>query len=709
MSRLVDTVHNGQGTGADALYVDNLTVPSGTTLDLHGLNAYARVANIQGTIVNGTITPLGSGGPLTQNVSASGTLVAGATDAWSYYGRAGDVVTLVVNTGNAGSAAPVPPTLNFATVTLETSSNTVVASQTNSQSGADVILSGVTLSASGTYQVLVQAGQAGATGDYNVTVYDATPQTAAVNLNEATTGTVTPYQTDEWTFTGTAGQVVQFNLVNSANPATEFDLTGPNGFTGFTNATASSGAITLPSNGTYQVTVHNTQKEAGTYAFALDNTNITNLTLGTPVSESIQGTGQSQLFQLIVTQPGQVNLTLTDNASRGCQRALCQPGLGADAEQFHPWIYTGSSANKQLSIPTAAPGTYYILVYTYSAPAAGSFTLEATEASVFLNAVSPSEGGTAAAATLTLTGAGFDNTSAVSLVSSGGTAFAANTTSVNSPTQITATFTAGSVPAGAYAVKVILSSGASSTLTNTFTMIQGGQANLVTNLIVPSGMGNHAPATLYLQYSNTGDLAMPAPLLVVTGVRDGRQGAILTLDQSRADVGFWTADLPVGYSNTILVLASGKTPGLLQPGESEQVPIYYDGWQQPWDTNPFQFSVATIKADDTTAINWSSLQAELQPPSFTTAGWSAVYGNFVSEVGNTGGSLVTALDAAASYLGSLGENVTAVDTLVNFEFWRGQLAQSVVDVGDGAADSIRRAGLAPDLHSRLPRVDRVSL
>ena len=49
--------------------------------------------------------------------------------------------------------------------------------------------------------------------------------------------------------------------------------------------------------------------------------------------------------------------------------------------------------------------------------------------------------------------------------------------------------------------------------------------NLVTSLIVPGAIGNHIPATLYVQYANTGNAPMPAPMLMLTATRDGVSGA----------------------------------------------------------------------------------------------------------------------------------------------------------------------------------------
>ncbi|HWB10108.1 MAG TPA: DUF4214 domain-containing protein [Pirellulales bacterium] len=55
-AKLVDQSDNAPGAGAEAVYVNSLTVPAGTTLDLNGLHLYERSATIQGTIVGGTVT-----------------------------------------------------------------------------------------------------------------------------------------------------------------------------------------------------------------------------------------------------------------------------------------------------------------------------------------------------------------------------------------------------------------------------------------------------------------------------------------------------------------------------------------------------------------------------------------------------------------------------------------------------------------------------
>jgi len=55
---LVDLANNSPGVAPEALYVDTLVVPAGTTLILNDLNVYTRTAQIEGTIV-GTVQVIG--------------------------------------------------------------------------------------------------------------------------------------------------------------------------------------------------------------------------------------------------------------------------------------------------------------------------------------------------------------------------------------------------------------------------------------------------------------------------------------------------------------------------------------------------------------------------------------------------------------------------------------------------------------------------
>jgi Bacterial pre-peptidase C-terminal domain len=315
--RLVDNAHNSAGTAPEALYVNSLIVPSGATLDLNGLHLYVRSAQVDGTITGGSLMRLSAGGPLQFATPTSGTLQSvGELDDWTLFGRADQSLAVIVNTGSSGSPAPVQPSLNFAQVQVVDASGDVLATAINSQSGTNAAIVGVTLPADGTYHIRVSApaAQPSSTGSYVVSVYDATPQIATTNLNQTTYGQIkSPYAQDQWTFSALANQQIAFNLMGDADPALQFSLTGPNGYTGFTGLDASSGLLTLPYSGTYSLNVSGGSTRV--YAFRLDQTSVTSLALASPYQESLAGSGQAQLFTVNVTTAAPLFLELTDSAA----------------------------------------------------------------------------------------------------------------------------------------------------------------------------------------------------------------------------------------------------------------------------------------------------------------------------------------------------------------------------------------------------------
>ena len=144
---------------------------------------------------------------------------------------------------------------------------------------------------------------------------------------------------------------------------------------------------------------------------------------------------------------------------------------------------------------------------------------------------------------------------------------------------------------------------------------------------------------------------------------------MLTLDPSLQTSGPYTSGTPAGYAQSVEILASGATPGVLEPGESIQVPVYYAGWLSgQWDSsNPaVTFSLTTLNADNTTSVDWSSVLASAQPQGVNAAAWSTISSNLQTQLGTSAGGYVQLLDNEASYLGTLGENVTDVQSLFGF-------------------------------------------
>jgi RHS repeat-associated protein len=671
--KLVDAADNRAGPGAEALYVDTLIVPAGSTLDLNQLKLYARVTQIAGAVLGGTIQTVVDGGPIPLNTPTTGTItVAGEVDEWTFFGRAGQGVTLLADPGSAASARPISPFLGHVEVDLLHPNGSVLASGSSTAAGQIVALRGIELPVDGTYRLRVKAppGQASTTGNYLLSLYHATVDVRPLVFNQQQVGVIeTPYSVDRWTFAASANQQVRFDLINTASAAIRFKLTGPNGWAGFSDLSADSDPITLPSAGAYMLDVYSGGAGSGGYAFRLDEMSPTTLTLGTPFTGTLTGSGYARLFKVEVPQGNPLQISFDD--ATNTDRTEIYVRLGAPpTRRQHDYRSEQPGAHHLLLVPLAAPGTWYLLVYGESVAAASNFTLRAASAPVLLDEVTPDRHAANSTATLTLRGAGFVPGTQVRLVAAGGTTYGAQSVGVDAFDRLTAVFDLAAVPVGSYGVRVTLPGGATATLAGAFQVLAAGQAKLETRLILPAALGRHATATLHVEYANTGTAAMAAPILVLqSGDPDDSDRPLLTLDRSRLVEGFWTSAIPDGFATSVQIYASGATPGLLQPGETIRVPVYYAGLQQPWDLGDSQveFEIRIHEAGNTSPINWASLQSSLRPSWMAEEAWGAVFANLTAQIGPTWGDYVRMLSDNAAYLGRLGLHVTDVDELYGFE------------------------------------------
>ena len=362
--RLVDNAHNSSASGSEALYVNGLIVPSGATLDLNGLHLYARGSQILGQVLNGSVSYPPAGGAVVLNSPTSGALnTAGQVDNWTFFGRAGQAVTIVGGTGTASYPPPLAPAVGYAQVTLLDPNNNVLGTASNTQAGTNATLAGVVLPADGTYHVRVQvpAEHSDSTGFYSLVVADATIHIAPLTVNETNTGQLADsYSVDHWTFSAAAGEQVQFKFVAAASSDIQFDLTGPNGYTAFSGSTASSDPINLPSDGTYTVTVH-TASLPGGYAFQLQQISVTPLALGTPYYGTLAASGQAQLFTLMATGSNSTLIDLTDANQQDHNEVYVKFGSAPTRDTYN-YRFSSAGADQRV-VFTSLPGTYYVLVY----------------------------------------------------------------------------------------------------------------------------------------------------------------------------------------------------------------------------------------------------------------------------------------------------------------------------------------------------------
>jgi hypothetical protein len=212
------------------------------------------------------------------------------------------------------------------------------------------LLPNVSLPADGTYRVQVKAatGHAGNTGNYVLGVWNARIDVAPVLLNQPTVGVLdNAFNTDRWTFSSTANQQVRFQLLNAADSATQFDLTGPNGFTGFSNLSTSSELVTLPAAGTYTLSAHTTGGGGG-YGFQLQQTALTDLASGVSYQGTWAGSGQAQLFHVNLQNAAQLLVTLQDPNSGNHNEIYLKHGAPPTRSDYQYRYTNTASANQQI-------------------------------------------------------------------------------------------------------------------------------------------------------------------------------------------------------------------------------------------------------------------------------------------------------------------------------------------------------------------------
>ncbi|WP_367871727.1 hypothetical protein [Luteolibacter sp. Populi] len=670
--KLVDNARNTTSNFAECLYANSVIIPTGCMLNLNGLHLYARAVQLGGTVTNGTIIQIPDSGEIALGTPVPGKLaVAGELDEWSFTARAGRAVSIMLNPGPTGAPAPVLPHLAWANVQLVDSTGGVVTSGFSTVQGERVILADINIPADGSYRIRVNAPAAHtvATGNYILGVWDSTPNVRSLTLGQKVVGSIGgSFAVDQWTFSALEGQQIQLRPQLPVPAGIVFTLKGPAGYIGFQDLAGDSALINLPASGNYTLHVRGLEGTAGAYGFSVNQTSLTTLALNAPYAGTWAGTGDARLFKVELPENTPLDIALSNVAGGGHSELYARHGAPPTRETYDHAAKSAGSTQRIL-VPSAKAGIWYLLAYCESAPAgAKGFVLKASSGEVFLTQNSTSQSVANASTTLVLTGAGFTPGSTVSLVAANGSVYPAASSSTDLPTRITATFAANSLPPGTYSIVVTQPGGATAQLPSSLKINPAGEGILRTRITVPNPIGNHISATIYVHYTNEGVAPMPAPVLNVYGTTvTGQKGAFLSLDPSLITAGFWTSAAPLGYSDSVQILASGETPGVLQPGESRTVPVYYVGWRSDqWGGGRYDFHVNPTHADSSAPVDYSTLEAATKPAAVPAEAWHIVYANLLSQLGTTAGGYVRLLDQNAAYLGQLGKNETDISKLWSF-------------------------------------------
>ncbi|HEX8203832.1 MAG TPA: DUF6531 domain-containing protein, partial [Isosphaeraceae bacterium] len=373
---------------------------------------------------------------------------------------------------------------------------------------------------------------------------------------------------------------------------------------------------------------------------------------GTPVAGSVAPADRADYFQVHLDAGQSLHLRL-DGQTPGQPLELYVRYAALPTRLAYDQRSNTTGATQAIALTgIAGGGTYYVMVHGDRGAAA--YALVAQQEPFFVTDVSPRRHAmielvdpppptpspfnpapppaakvpVPAKASVILTGTGFDETTRVTFRNAQGRVqsvparlVSASTLVVDidfawtlpgdtlPPTSIGTSLPIGPFPTyywapGRYAIVVSKQGAADLVLADAFEVLGQGEAKLETNLIVPGAVSPGFPVkqTLWVEYRNTGTVAMPAPLLQV--VASGT--ALLTASAVQADAlrGATRASSGLGNSVQVLGIGSGAMPGLLQPGESGRIPIYYLGQSRDLGAGAVTFSLGSLTTRDTTENAW---------------------------------------------------------------------------------------------------------
>ncbi|MFN0052859.1 MAG: hypothetical protein ACKV0T_11760 [Planctomycetales bacterium] len=426
--------------------------------------------------------------------------------------------------------------------------------------------------------------------------------------------------------------------------------------------------------------------------------------------------------------------------------------LRAAKTEFEP-----NRGDQQLAF-TAPPGggTFYILVYGDQIDGYLPYELSATTGSFVVTTMTPDIAPRAAPtsgdagpvkATVTVTGAGFTSDFAVEFIAPDASIRVPARVNLVSMTTVTLEMALADWPLGVYDVRFLQGSRIVERAA-AFTVVEQGTPHLETRLIVPDGVASLAvtPQTIWIEYKNTGNAPMPAPLLTV--VASSPQHARITADRGLAYpfTGYQYLAPSVTDTARVIGTGSGATPGILQPGDSGRIPIYYFGLDT-FGHFPVSFNLTVLTAADTVervfllnqaganpqierlndgrrtlaepitisgnsgifatvfeqfiSMDWSAITANNRPASFPEDAWLAIASNLHADIGNLWADYVLELSEDANYLATLGLTTQDVDKLWNYEIAQASASLNPVSTLAGAVDA---AVATPGLSLSFTRV-----
>ena len=299
----------------------------------------------------------------------------------------------------------------------------------------------------------------------------------------------------------------------------------------------------------------------------------------------------------------------------------------------------------EMPVVTSTSDKVYVLVFApYLSAGNIQARIRAEYADFHLSSVIPARGGNGGNVTARIQGTGITPDTTARLVGPAGAIASSQLALWGDSTKAWFTFALSNAPAGSYQLEISKPGITPVVLANAFQVVSAVGPQLQSRLSAPSAVRPGRDYGMTLTYANVGDVDMAAPLFIVS-CGDSRP-SIYAVRQVWMDSSGHEVAPPKRPQVQILGLNQDGPPGVLPPGASYEIPLYFQGDGSVWN---MAFNLSVLKAD-ATPIDWTALESRFRPADMASNLWAAVWANFKSTVGTTWADYLRALDTQAHLL-----------------------------------------------------------
>ena len=372
---------------------------------------------------------------------------------------------------------------------------------------------------------------------------------------------------------------------------------------------------------------------------------VNRLTVGEELTDGFIADERERYYGVEVSGGEDLEIRLDDLDDMGANELYVSFGKVPSRSSYDYCYRTKFSPDQTLTVPDTRAGTYYAMAYAAGMGGSGysEFTIGARYLPMEIRAVDPNKGGNMSSLPLgvQIKGAKFRSGATALLRRAGHPDIPATEVKVIDTSTIFAKLNLLGAAVGSWTM--VVTNPDLDTAIFPFELFEGGNAKFEARLILPEALAFNRRAVLWIEYANSGDGPMLAPLLKL----HGGQNALLTADKSLDGEGLWTDSPPPGLTDTVQVLAlgSGQDCGILNPGDSGRIPIYYRGLKLPWDWSrpPIEFRLGVLTAETTTPIDWAEVEEDIKPCDVNESDWNSMFARLRDRIGPTWADYVAAL------------------------------------------------------------------